>query len=388
MNDAERRIPIGEVTDLIKAGVALPFNVYDALDRLLLSTGQVVFSDRQVEALIERGAWVERALVLEHRQRLQAAAGAAPPESVQRKVSLFTRWERLAWDLDAALRRAAKGVATTAEIGSCIDTLLQLVERDVDIALFLAVRQEDRRFALYPLHHVLHSAVLALAGARQAKWAPERLRSLAGAALTMNLTIFELQAVMAEQDTPPTQRQLDQIRSHPVRTVELLRAIGIADDVWLQAVADHHERADGSGYPRGLKEVGEEARMLRMADVYMSKITPRAKRPPMPPQMASRQLFQAEGSSPLAMALIKAIGVHPPGALVQLKSGEVAVVTRRGQSGPAPTVCTLSDRKGQPSIGSATFDSHDPEHAITGPLQDTSKFQRVLAERVYGVVEG
>jgi len=387
MNDAERRVPIGEVTDLIQAGVALPFNVYDALDRLLLSTGQVVYSDRQVEALIERGAWVERALVVEHRKRLQAAA-EVPAPSAARKVSLFTRWERLAWDLDAALRRAAKGAGSLTEITACVETLLQLVERDVDVAIFLAVRQEDRRFALYPLHHVLHSAVLALAGARQAQWPATRQRSLAGAALTMNVAILELQAVMAEQDTPPTQRQLDQIRAHPGRSVELLRAAGIDDEAWLQAVADHHERADGSGYPRGLKEVPEEARMLRMADVYMSKITPRAKRPPIAPQMASRQLFQQEGSSPLAMALIKAIGVHPPGALVQLKSGEVAVVTRRGSAGPAPQVCTLSDRKGQPSIASTTFDSHDAEHAITGPLLDTTKFQRVLAERVYGVIEG
>jgi hypothetical protein len=132
--------------------------------------------------------------------------------------------------------------------------------------------------------------------------------------------------------------------------------------------------------------VCDEARMLRMADVYMAKITPRAKRPPLPPLLASRQLFQQEPGSPLAMALIKAIGVHPPGALVQLKSGEIAVVIRRGTQGPAPQVCTLTDRHGKPSIASVTLDSADPASAITAPCTDTAPYARVLPERVYGLV--
>ena len=71
---------------------------------------------------------------------------------------------------------------------------------------------------------------------------------------------------------------------------------------------------------------------------------------------------------------------------MQLKSGEVAVVKRRAVAGPSPTVCTLSDRKGQPSIGSVTLDSADPAHAIAGPLTDTAAYARVLPERVFGVV--
>jgi hypothetical protein len=381
----DQRVPIGEVSDLIRVGETLPFRVFDAQARLLLNEGQSIGSERQMESLKERGAWVERTLVVERRAQAGGAPGAGRGGSA-RVVTLFDRWERQMWELDALLRRTLKGLgAAAADWSAEIDAVIALADRDVDVALFMAVRQDDRRFALYPQTHALHAAVVALLAARQAGWEPARQRGVVGAALSMNVAMLDLQATMAEQDTPPTQKQLDVIRAHPEAGARLMQAAGIDDGPWLQAMAEHHERADGSGYPHGIKQVGDEARLLRMADVYMAKITPRAKRPPLPPLVASRQLFQQEANSPLAMAMIKAIGVHPPGALVTLKSGEVAVVKRRG-SGPAPRVCTLSDARGRPSVKSREVDTSDPAFAIAGPLADASGYTRVPGERVYGVL--
>ena len=381
----DQRVPIGGVSDLIRVGATLPFRVFDAQGRLLLNEGQSIATERQMEALKERGAWVERTLVDERREQLSHAPGGARGGAA-RIVTLFDRWERQIWELDALLRRTLKSQgAAAADWSAEIDAMLTLIDRDADVALFMAVRQDDRRFALYPQAHALHTAVVALLAARQAGWEPARQRSVVGAALSMNVAMLDLQASMAEQDTPPTQKQLDVIRAHPDAGVRLVQAAGIDDAVWLRALAEHHERADGSGYPGGAVQVGDEARLLRMADVYMAKITPRAKRPPLPPQMASRQLFLQESNSPLAVAFIKAMGVHPPGALVSLKSGEVAVVKRRG-SGPAPRVCTLSDARGQPSVKSREVDTSEPMNAIAGPLADASGFTRVPGERVYGVL--
>jgi HD-GYP domain-containing protein (c-di-GMP phosphodiesterase class II) len=385
METISERVPIGEVTDLFKVGEPLPFRVLDALERLLLNEGQHIHSDSQLATLIERGAWVERQAVIEQRARLASTNKTAT--GAQRTVTLFDRWERCTWELDAVLRAVLKGQPAKAELDSLVDGTIALVDRDVDIALFMAIRQDDRRFALYPLVHALHVTVIGLVTARQAGWGAAKQRSLVGAALTMNVAMLDLQALMAEQDTPPTTRQLDQIRSHTDRSEALLRSAGISDETWLRTVRDHHERPDGTGYPRGLKELSDEARLLRKADVFMAKITPRAKRQPLPPQVAARQLFQQEAGSPLVAALIKGVGIHPPGSLVSLKSGEVAVVARRPRAGNAPLVFTLSDRKGQPSANSSHRDTQQPEFAVVGPLADRTGFTRVLGERVYGVVE-
>lgn len=383
----QERVPIGEVRDLIAIGVSLPFSVLDAQERLLLNEGQVIGSERQMALLAERGAWVDRKLV--EQRRGAAGGGSNVPGSkvvVERVVTLFDRWERALWDLDAVLRATLKGEAVAAGWAAAVDELVGLVDRDADIALFQAVRQEDRRFVLYPLAHALHSAVIVLLTARQAGWPPDRQRAVVGAALSMNVAMLDLQAQMAEQDGPPTQRQLEVIRAHTLKGVQLLQAAGVSDFTWLRAVAEHHERADGGGYPRGLAEVCDEARLLSMTDVYMAKITPRARRPPLAPVVASRQLFQQEPGSPLAMALIKAIGVHPPGCLVQLKSGQVAIVKQRPAGSPSPLAFTLSDRKGQPSVNSQTVNTAEPEHAIVGPCADATPFARLLGERVYGIV--
>ncbi len=378
------RVPLSEVRDLIHIGSPLPFRVLDALERLLLNEGQVIQDEAQFEALTERGAWAERATV--DAQRKARAAAASPPVAV--KLSLFDRWERLLWQFDKLARGLVRRELPGAGLPVFHEALRALLDRDPDIALFLCTRQEDHRFALYPLRHAIHCAVLATLTARQLGWDEARVHSLGCAALAMNLTILELQTTMAEQGEPPTKRQLEQIRAHPGGAVALLRDIGITDEAMLAIVADHHEQAGGGGYPGGKTDVAEDARVLRVVDVYMAKISPRAKRPGLVPHDAVRQLFQQGSRDPLSMAVIKTLGAHPPGSLVKLHSGEVAVVIRRATAGPHPLVATLSDRRGRPSGETHRRNTAEPDFGIAATVPASKDFSRVTPERVYGLVDG
>jgi len=86
--------------------------------------------------------------------------------------------------------------------------------------------------------------------------------------------------------------------------------------------------------------------------------------------------------------MIKSVGVHPPGSLVQLKSGEIGVSIRRPAAGTHPLVATLSDRNGRPCGETHRRDTALPEFAVAGPPQDASAFPRVVPERVYGLIAG
>lgn len=384
MNQTER-VPLPEVRDLIVVGVALPFRVLDADGRLLLNEGQMVGSERQFEALIERGAWVERPRV-EQVRRERSGGGGASVSPALRQTTLFDLWEKAVWDLDDLYRRLARAKAAAVEVDRFAANLQVLIDRDSDVALFHCVRQDDRRFALYAMKHGLHCAVVGLLLARQLGWDAARLGSLVRAALTMNVAMAELQAQLAEQGEPPTARQTEQIRAHPLASAKLLQQAGVTDAGWLAMVVEHHERADGKGYPRGLLSVSEPAQALRAVDVFMAKISPRAKRSPMAPQAAARQLFQQDGGAPLATVLIRAIGVHPPGTLVQLKSGETGVVTRRPATGAAAMVATLTNAKGQPVPATHHRDSAAADYAIVQPLAEAGALPKVLPERVYGMI--
>jgi hypothetical protein len=383
MKVESNRVPLPDVRDLIHIGHPLPFKVLDTFERLLLNEGQVIQDEAQFEALTERGAWAERSIV--EAQRSARAATASPP--VAAKLSLFDRWERLLWQFDKLARGLVRRELPGDALEPFHEALRALLDRDPDIALFLCTRQEDHRFALYPLRHSIHCAVLATLTARQLGWDEARQRLLARAALAMNLSILELQATLAEQVDPPTKKQLEQIRAHPAATVALLREIGIADEAMLAIIADHHEHGGGGGYPSGKGEVGEDARVLRAVDVYMAKISPRARRPAVLPNDAVRQLFQQAPGDALAMAVIKTLGAHPPGSLVKLNSGEVAVAIRRPATGLHPLVATLSDKNGRPSGETHRRSTAEPDFAIAAAMPASKDFSRIPPERVYGLVD-
>ncbi len=391
---APARVPLPEVADLMSPGQPLPFRVLDALGRLLLAQGQRIHDVRQLQALLERGACVEYEEVQQVRaKRAGAAAGDGRAPSA-RELTWFDRFDQQVWVLDDLLRALVKGDlragleagGLATQIGAFGDAFIALVDRQADAALFHAVRQDDKRYALYALTHVLHAATVALLAARQMAWPATQVRSAVLATLTMNAAIVELQGRMAEQKEPPSKAQFDQIRAHPHRTAELLATAGVGDEAWLQAVRDHHERASG-GYPRGGVEPGELARLVRAADVYTAKISPRALRSAQTPQAAARQLFQEEGGGPLAAALIKAVGIYPPGDLVTLKNGETAVVVARTAVGNAPQVAALLNAQGKPVAGAPRRDTSQGETAIAGPLADRSRIARVLPEAVYGLLK-
>lgn len=382
------RVPLPEVRDLMAPGQPLPFRVLDGLGRLLLSAGQVVHGVAQLQQLLERGACVEFAEAQAVRQAREAAkqnAGALTPSA--RRRSIFDRWEQLTWTLDAQQRQLGRGQGDAAAWWALADEHLALLDRHPDGALYLCIRQDDRRFALYGLTHAIHTATVVALCARLLGWPSPRVRSLVAAALTMNASISELQAQMAEQSDPPSNRQLDQIRAHPMRSAEMLRAVGVDDAEWLRAVEQHHEQPGGGGYPGGLTEIDEAARVLRAADVFAAKISPRALRPPLLPQVAARQLFQQESGGPVAGALIKAVGVYPPGDFVKLKNGETAIVIHRATPTQGVVVVALQSAVGKAVPGAPKRDTAQPDFAITGPLTERGGMPRVLPESVYGMID-
>ncbi len=367
----------------IRLGEPLAFAVRDAAGRLLLARGQVLDDASQVEALLARDACIEageaRTLILSRRQ-----AGADAGDDAPRPATLFTAWERVVPQLDALLRGIAEpGFAARAD--ELARHLAGLVGRDADIAIYLCVRQDVQQLAKYGLAHAVHCAVVGLLMARRIGWDEPRALTLVKAALTMNLATVELQGSLAARGESPTPAQLAAIRAHPQVAADRLREAGVDDAVWLEAVEQHHERADGSGYPRGLTQVAGMAQALRLVDVLMAKISERSGRAPLAMQLAARQLFQESGGSPMAAAVVKELGIYPPGELVQLASGECAVAVRRGASATTPLVGCITDRKGQPIVGTPTRDTADPAFVVTGAAADRGLARRVLPERFYGL---
>jgi hypothetical protein len=180
--------------------------------------------------------------------------------------------------------------------------------------------------------------------------------------------------------------QHEKIHHHPNAAIEVLTKTGVNDMDWLDAISQHHERADGSGYPKGLKDISEMAVALRVADVFMAKISPRALREALTPQAAVRQLYSEDTGGPLSTAVVKQFGLYPPGDYVKLASGELAVVVQRTSNAKAPLVAALTDAAGRPTGSTVRLDTGQKEHAIVGIASDKSMLKRLAPERLYGFV--
>ncbi len=360
----------------VQVGIPLPWNVRNQDSTLLLAKGYVVRDEAQMEMLLDRGIFVD----LEEVRALEALKPAAP----QVPESIFARWTGAVDTLEALLTSPEDVPDLGPRIEALAQTVMDLTSQDPDIGLFMAMRQDQARHLRYGFSHPVYTALLCVLMARRMGWAERRVQSLTQAALTMNASIASLQVQMAFQDYPVLDRQRAQIRKHPADSAALLERAGVADCAWLAAVREHHEQADGKGYPTGAAVVDEAAQVLRMADQFIARISPRTLRPAMSIQEATRQTFRDNQGGPMARALIRELGLFPPGDFVQLANGEQAIVVRRGAEARTPLVAAVTDSQGRSVTTTVQRDTAQPEFAITGPAPDRSLLVRVPPERLYG----
>ncbi|MFN4115213.1 MAG: HD-GYP domain-containing protein [Inhella sp.] len=363
--------PLSTVQHRVRLGAPLPFGIRDAEGRLLLARGQVIANEAQLLALLERGSMVDHGELKASQRDVRAARADELPELWRDSIDQAGRMLRAS--VHADFLRALNEVSSP---------ILQLIERDPDLAIFQILRQEGMAENQYGVQHGVHAAIAALLAAKRLGGSPDESLRAFRAALTMNLSVLELQGRLAHQLFPLNPRQQRAIAEHPTKSCELLEGHRIQDADWLRAVAEHHERADGQGYPAHSREPSALAQLIAAADVYTAKLSPRASRSPLPADRAVRDFYLAHKEQPVAAAILKEFGVFPPGTLVRLASGETAVVIRRGASGNTPIAAALVNRNGEPMMSPARRDCARAEHAIQTVLGAQSLRVRLAPEKL------
>lgn len=357
----------------IVLGEPLAFSVRDAQHQLLLARGQIIHDNDQLDELFQRGALVE---ISELASAVQQPQRRAAPRALSTD-QLPGEWQSRGDEVRRAFASAPERLADAVDAAT--DQLLRLIDHAPGVALAQVVRQGEGH---YGVNHSIHAATACHAAARFMGWTAEEQRRAFQAALTMNLSMVDLQARLAGQVSPPTTLQREAIHQHPTLSAELLEQAGVSDPLWLEAVAQHHELPDGTGYPGGLTAVGELATLLRFADIYTARLSARASRPAMSAQQAGRELHLLADASPLAAALIKAFGIFPPGSLVRLASGEIGLVVGNGGKAYHPLVATLTDTRGEPRLTPLRRDTSRDGLAVVGLLSPQSLPMRLSDERI------
>lgn len=150
------------------------------------------------------------------------------------------------------------------------------------------------------------------------------------------------------------------IKTHPEEGHRLLLAGQDVDLAVLDVCLHHHEKTDGSGYPKGLKadEISLFAKMGAVCDVYDAITSNRPYKAGWDPAESLRKMAEwANGhfDNLVFQAFVKSLGIYPIGSLVRLSSGRLGVVvSQSGKSLTTPLVkvffSTKSNLRIQPSV--------------------------------------
>ena len=121
------------------------------------------------------------------------------------------------------------------------------------------------------------------------------------------------------------------VRSHVDMGLEALERSGSVNPQVLDIVANHHERFNGTGYPKKL--IGDQipvmSRIAAIADCYDAMTSERTYAKAISPSMAVRKLYEWRGDDfqpELVEEFIQAVGLYPAGTLVELSNGSVGIV--------------------------------------------------------------
>lgn len=347
----------------IRVGEPLRWAVYDRSGMLLLKRGVVVASEHQRRGLIERGFMPDHGESVSTHVRAAVDARAFE-DTVFGQMRLIAQRLRAIHQSLATGADPAVGIAT--RVAELVAGLQAALRSDSDAAL--AALQIDAAENGFVERH-LHAAALCEVIGRSLDYSVGERLSLACAALTFDTGFAPLHGILDRQAGPLDHAQRHRLHDHPAESVALLRQAGVDDTAWLNAVADHHERIDGSGYPRGLRgeAIGRGARLLAICDSYSAMIRPRAYREAKQARIALRDIFLERGrqiDEALAAAFIKELGIYPPGTFVRLNNGEIAVVTRRSRDAAHPVLRCVVGRDGTPLARAAARDCQTPEAAI------------------------
>ena len=186
----------------------------------------------------------------------------------------------------------------------------------------------------YTYMHSVAVCALMIALAKQLQIDEKLTRSLGVAGLLHDLGKAAMPMEVLNKPGKLTDAEFDIIKSHPQKGYEMLLGGANVEDITLDVCLHHHEKMDGSGYPKHLKghEISLYAKMGAVCDVYDAITSNRPYKAGWDPAESLRKMMewtQGHFDPQVFQAFVRSLGIYPIGSLVRLSSGRIGIVTEQ-----------------------------------------------------------
>jgi len=301
--------------------------------------------------------------------RISAAAAKAPPPPApanSRLIPAHVYTDTATFDEEVPrAREAFEGVTRFAErlvddiqhgraidpgaVDDAVRPLVASVLRSGDAFSWI---ESLRRRDTYTYQHAVGCSTLAAAFGRHMGFAPEAIVSLAAGGLLMDVGKAQLPEELLNRAGPLNDGEWELARQHVTEGAAILEHSCVVDPEVRDMLMTHHERYDGSGYPEGLAgaAIPLAGRMAAIIDTYHAMSSQRPYRPAVSQHIALRELYAGRDTQfqgELVEQFQACLGVYPTGTLVELNTGEVAVVMMQNHARrlqPRVAVLTRTDK--------------------------------------------
>ncbi len=231
------------------------------------------------------------------------------------------------------------------KVANILEHIIPKIAKNEAILEFIVELRIIDKIKLY--EHSVHTAVLSGLVAGSMGLDVENILCAVTGGLLHNIGVAEMPSLLNIENMTPQQMNL--WKEHPTYGYYFAIQKNIPR-VIANCIQYHHERYDGSGYPKGIK--GEEipilARIVKICSKYSAAITYQN----ISPYMAVEEIYGASGiyyDPEVVNAFVNNIPIYPLGVMVRLSTKEVGIVSNiRKNKGPRPIVKVYYNRVNRP----------------------------------------
>lgn len=214
-----------------------------------------------------------------------------------------------------------------------VNSVIEGIMTNSDAYLLLSrLKNKDN----YTYTHSVSCSILAISLGKELGFSKQELEGLAIGSL-----LFDIGKMKLSDDIITSREKFEKdrhkvVESHVQESVMLLKETPGVKDLTIQIAQNHHERFDGSGYPRGLKgkEIPLSASIAGMVDCYDAMTSERTYSKPIKHDEAVNELYSRKNidfKEELIEHFIQCLGIYPSGTLVELNTGEVGIVVQQNR---------------------------------------------------------
>lgn len=333
--------------DMVKPGDKVARTIFQENGNVLLGAG-VELNNRYIERLRNLGIDVlfiedELTMDLEPEESIREETRKQAVSAIYTTMNAF-REEKM-----------SKGRTIAPDMGRNFRAIFGSIMQDLAtrpniLVNLTSIHSKDAYLFQHAFNVAVMSGIMGLAKG----FNRNQLEELGIGALLYDIGMTKMPMKLLEHTGPMSEEETELLRSHPKEGFDILRKYHDISIVSAHCALQHHERYNGSGYPRGLKrdEIHIYAQIVGLADTYDALVSPRPYRKRYTTSEAVEFLFAAGGTY-FDLELIKLfcshISVYPVATTLLLNSGQIVVVSKNNETAVhRPRVRVIREADGNP----------------------------------------